>query len=170
MNRIPVPPGFMSGTGLLESGYPWLVPEAVDYLDEYITRDMSVIEFGSGGSTVFFANRCKHVTSCESSEVGYAKMLCVARKLPNVRLFGCVEPPDDIYDRTYDIAVVDSTHLKREYATEASLRVLRRGSLLVLDNYYCQYAEMSRRMLCLYQYTDYNKIGYSGDGTRIYKI
>ena len=45
--------------------YPWLSDEATQYLENLLTPDMEVLEFGAGGSTLWFASRVKHVTSFE---------------------------------------------------------------------------------------------------------
>ena len=42
------------GKGLLESGQPWITYRAQRWVKDHLTRDMSVFEWGSGGSTRFF--------------------------------------------------------------------------------------------------------------------
>ncbi|KKO18101.1 MAG: hypothetical protein BROFUL_03203 [Candidatus Brocadia fulgida] len=44
---------------------PWIVFTAIKYLDAILTKDMMVFEYGSGGSTLFFAERVKTVISVE---------------------------------------------------------------------------------------------------------
>jgi Methyltransferase domain len=39
--------------------------KATSWLERYLRKDMSVFEYGSGGSTVFFANRVRRVISVE---------------------------------------------------------------------------------------------------------
>lgn len=45
---------------------PWFSYAAIDYLETYLQPNMSVFEFGSGGSTLFFAKRTKHVRTVEN--------------------------------------------------------------------------------------------------------
>jgi hypothetical protein len=49
----------------IRSGLPWLAWGAVDFLDRFLTRSHSVFEYGTGGSTLFFAKRAKRVMSVE---------------------------------------------------------------------------------------------------------
>jgi predicted O-methyltransferase YrrM len=44
---------------------PWLAPKVVQYLENLIKPDWEIIEHGSGGSTLWFAQRAKCVTAYE---------------------------------------------------------------------------------------------------------
>lgn len=46
---------------------PWFSYNAIDFLKEYVRPSMSVFEYGSGGSTIFFAKRCALVVSTEDN-------------------------------------------------------------------------------------------------------
>lgn len=46
-------------------GAPWLAPEAVRFLGRWLTGTETVVEFGSGRSTVWFARRAAAVVSVE---------------------------------------------------------------------------------------------------------
>ncbi len=54
-----------SGTGTLSLKLPWITYDAIDFLSKICTLEMTVFEWGSGGSTLFFARHCRHVTSVE---------------------------------------------------------------------------------------------------------
>src|SRR5208283_402812 len=49
----------------LELGVPWFSQSAIDFLESYVKPSMRVFEYGSGGSTIFFARRAKSVDSIE---------------------------------------------------------------------------------------------------------
>lgn len=49
----------------LELGLPWISFGAIRYLERFLQPNMQVFEYGSGGSTVFFAGRCKRIVSVE---------------------------------------------------------------------------------------------------------
>jgi predicted O-methyltransferase YrrM len=49
----------------LDLELPWFAYGAIDFLDKHLRPDMDVFEFGSGGSTIFFARRCASVRSVE---------------------------------------------------------------------------------------------------------
>jgi predicted O-methyltransferase YrrM len=46
---------------------PWLAPDVITHLENLIQPDWEIVEHGSGGSTVWFASRCKSVTAFESN-------------------------------------------------------------------------------------------------------
>src|SRR5262249_26106778 len=49
--------------GPLSDGLPWMPFPAIEFLETLLTPDAKVFEFGSGGSTIFFAARvCELVT------------------------------------------------------------------------------------------------------------
>src|ERR1019366_2881355 len=49
----------------LSSGVPWLTFRTIDFLTNCLRPDMTVFEFGSGGSTIFIARRVRTVVSIE---------------------------------------------------------------------------------------------------------
>jgi predicted O-methyltransferase YrrM len=49
----------------LEDQLPWMTFGAIAFLDQILNKTMKVYEYGSGGSTLFFAKRCKEIISCE---------------------------------------------------------------------------------------------------------
>lgn len=54
-----------SGESTISLGLPWMTYDAIDYLKEIATAEKQIFEWGSGGSTLFFASRCKNVVSVE---------------------------------------------------------------------------------------------------------
>ena len=54
-----------SGGSALDRELPWMTYDAIDFLGSICTPDSVVFEWGSGGSTLFLAKRCRHVTSVE---------------------------------------------------------------------------------------------------------
>ncbi len=54
-----------SGGSALDRELPWMTYDAIDSLGSICTPDSVVFEWGSGGSTLFLAKRCRHVTSVE---------------------------------------------------------------------------------------------------------
>jgi hypothetical protein len=57
------------GRDLLTAGLPWITFPATRWLGSYLRSSMSVFEWGSGGSTVFFARRVARVVSIEYDPV-----------------------------------------------------------------------------------------------------
>jgi hypothetical protein len=56
------------------NGLPWLPFELIEWLDLYLKRDMSVFEFGSGGSTIFMAPRVKTLISVEHNPAWHGRV------------------------------------------------------------------------------------------------
>lgn len=65
---------------------PWLSPASIKFIDERLTNEMTGLEYGSGRSTVFFANRLKKLVSIEHHAAWYKKVekLLTANNLGNV--------------------------------------------------------------------------------------
>jgi hypothetical protein len=51
----------------LELGLPWLSFGAIRFLEKFLRPNMQIFEYGSGGSTVFFASRCQSIVSVEDN-------------------------------------------------------------------------------------------------------
>lgn len=49
----------------LDLQQPWITFLAMKWLEDRIHPRFSVLEYGSGGSTLFFASRCRHVVTVE---------------------------------------------------------------------------------------------------------
>src|SRR5262245_35793658 len=56
-----------TGRTPLDLETPWFSYAAIDFLDHFVQRGMTVFEYGSGGSTLFFARRAKTVYSVEDN-------------------------------------------------------------------------------------------------------
>ena len=53
---------------------PWMNFRVIEWLESYLKPEMRVFEYGSGGSTLFLAERVAHVVSVEHDEGFYAFM------------------------------------------------------------------------------------------------
>jgi len=62
------------GRSSLADRSPWLTFRAIDELDRIVNRDMTVFEYGSGGSTLFFADRAARVVSVEHVPAWHEKV------------------------------------------------------------------------------------------------
>ncbi len=62
------------GRNPLSDECPWISFSAIDFLENIITKDMNVYEYGSGGSTLFFARRAHTVISTEHDRNWYGKV------------------------------------------------------------------------------------------------
>lgn len=51
----------------VDVGLPWFSFEAIEFLANYVTNNTVILEFGAGGSTIFFGARAGRVISVEMS-------------------------------------------------------------------------------------------------------
>lgn len=67
---------------------PWFSYAAIDFLEGFLKPDMTVCEYGSGGSTFFFARRVRHVHSIEDNPEWFERVSAGirAKSLQNVSL------------------------------------------------------------------------------------
>ena len=125
---------------------PWIPSKAVQALDKLLTQEMRGVEFGSGRSTVWYANRLCHLVSVEDHQEWYSvvqKQLGVDRvsnvdyvfKSSQVNDKGQSEYCNFIHtfdDESLHFIVVDGKHRNR-VATRA-LDKLAPGGILLLDD------------------------------------
>lgn len=65
---------------------PWITFSAIDFLRKISHSEMHIFEYGSGGSTFFWASRVKHITSIEHDKSWFEtiKMELTKQKITNV--------------------------------------------------------------------------------------
>lgn len=127
---------------------PWLTPEAVRLLTSMLRKSDRGAEFGSGRSTIWFAERVNHLTSVEHDKLWYDQVSARLRDrgLANVDyiLAPRDQPPElgeiskyactvfAFGDATLDFALVDG--LYREHVSKLVIPKIRSGGLLIIDN------------------------------------
>jgi predicted O-methyltransferase YrrM len=183
---------FLGGRGTLEIGYPWLSVGAIVALEQAIFRKAEtnqppkrVLEFGSGGSTVFFAQRAEYVESVESDTRWAPATRAELEKrglADRVRLTSCTTLESMAWvaglgDQSFDLLLVDHaadetiTHRGERRAFSrlplalVGLPKLRPTGWLVVDNYALHGMEA-------FDYTGwdtwiFDDLRYSGRGTLI---
>ena len=64
---------------------PWITFDAIQYLEEKVQSNHKIIEFGGGGSTLFFLKRCQEVVTIEHDAEWFhlLKQLVEDKKLEN---------------------------------------------------------------------------------------
>ena len=123
---------------------PWIVPAAVGWLGRRIRRDWSVLELGSGRSTVWLGRRAGPVLTFEDDQYWHDRAAeriaeeglrnVRLRRLPVAELASAV---DSMPDETFDLVFVDfleAAEADRIDAVRAARSKVRPGGLLVLDD------------------------------------
>lgn len=76
---VTIPRRYWTGTETIATRTPWLVPQAILALDRWLKPTDTVLELGAGGSTLFFADRCKRVVTFEKPGI-YCDVVAAAIK------------------------------------------------------------------------------------------
>ena len=143
----------INGKTPLDLEIPWFSYAAIDFLEGYVRRDMSIFEYGSGGSTIFFARRAGRVISVEDNPKWFE---WVSRRvqqqgLNNVTLklceFNFKDPAgfehsdylEAIPDEKFDVIVVDGseewTQVRPVCFAKAESRINAGGIIIVDDSW-----------------------------------
>lgn len=113
---------------------PWFTYPAIEYLSQLNLKDKLMLEWGSGGSSVFFSKRIKQLTSIEHNQEWYKTIK--SKKLKNHQIFFKQQHeyatfPLELATK-FDIIVVDG--IERENCVKTAINLLTSNGLIILDN------------------------------------
>ncbi|HET6513953.1 MAG TPA: hypothetical protein VFG09_02250 [Thermodesulfovibrionales bacterium] len=116
---------------------PWITYPSIEFLSKRINSNMSVFEYGSGGSTVWWASRVKDIVSVEHNKEWYRKTLTsvpVNVKLHYIELdYGrAYSEKISEYKNTFDIVVIDGRD--RVNCAKNSIAALKPEGVIIWDN------------------------------------
>lgn len=132
---------------------PWLTEAAIEFLDEYLEQNPHavILEFGSGASTLWFAERTPNLHSLEhaieyynviKNTVGTGKYYNVDYRFHALPYYSvCYEFPNEFFD----LILVDGRN--RKGCISHAIPKLKPGGVLMLDNserpyYFSVYSRM----------------------------
>jgi predicted O-methyltransferase YrrM len=118
------------------SYYPWLVYSATAHIAPLVSG-RRVFEFGSGMSTLWFAERCQEVVSVESNPEWYSSIVNQARTRDNVRVIYAESKAGYLASiceagGKFDVILVDGLY-RRECVKLARL-YLNPNGMAIVDN------------------------------------
>jgi hypothetical protein len=145
----------------LNDELPWMTYRAIDWLNNHLKKGMNVFEWGSGGSTAFFARRAKHVYTVEHDLLWYQEVIGTLEKkaydnvsitlvesvqCENIKNWYTTSDPkyknhsfeqyirviDTYPDGTFDIVIVDGR--ARPGCMKHAIPKIKVGGYLLLDN------------------------------------
>ena len=103
---------------------PWISPAATEFLDGILQPDFEVLEHGSGGSTVWMAERVQSVIAVENNAHW-------RREGKNISMIVSL---DQIY-KSYDLLFIDGEPVaERAGWIKAVPKLVKPGGWVVLDN------------------------------------
>lgn len=118
---------------------PWLMPKSIEFLKSFLAErpGAKVLEFGSGGSTIWFAEHNVSLVSIEHDKTWFDKVsseLISRHKERDLRLLPrpydsvCIDFPDAFFD----LVLVDGRDRVR--CVKASMPKVKPGGIIMLDN------------------------------------
>lgn len=116
---------------------PWVAYSFIDFIEPRLTKKMSIFEYGSGNSTIYYSSRVKNVFSVEHDQKFYKKL---EENLPsNVDLSFCKLEYGGEYSKwvqrtenEYDLIIVDGRD--RVNCILVSVGKLKAGGVIILDD------------------------------------
>jgi len=116
---------------------PWFTYSCNDFLKDRLNKDLSIFEFGSGNSTLFFASKVGSVVSSEHNKDWYNFQ---KNRVPNnVKLIYFDQKNDSGYSKSieaqnteFDIIIVDG--IDRMNCIFNSVDFLKEGGVMILDD------------------------------------
>lgn len=181
------------GDTAMELEIPWITRGAIYRLNELLDGTERVLEFGAGGSTLFFARRCKSVVSFESDSRWFVRVKeeLERKDIHNVTVkeFNStdqlVQGVGELEDGNFNCTLIDTAkdpgaagrreHLLRLYLARTNTE----KSILVLDNYSYRYHFPESGRMSIDEFIDhyltpewdgeeFNQRRWGGSGTRIF--
>lgn len=116
---------------------PWVTYSFIDFIKTRLNKELTIFEYGSGNSTLFYAQRVKRVVSVEHDEAWFNKI--VKEKASNAEMiFTALEKGGEyskkamLLGEKFDIIIVDGRD--RVNCCKNSVDALTANGVLVLDD------------------------------------
>lgn len=116
---------------------PWVTYSFIDFIKTRINKTQHIFEYGSGSSTLFYAQHAASVTSVEHDKTWFDSI--VKRKPANAEMIYCQLESDGEYskkaallNKKFDIIIVDGRD--RVNCCKHSVAALSEKGVLVLDD------------------------------------
>lgn len=114
---------------------PWFTYPAIDFLDGVVSKDWTVFEWGSGNSTLWWAQNVSQVCAVEDNEAWFNE---IKSQIPLNVDYTYKNGPDYYQEirkysnKYFDIIVIDGS-LRNECALEAASKIKDEG-IIIFDN------------------------------------
>ncbi|ASF45695.1 class I SAM-dependent methyltransferase [Methylovulum psychrotolerans] len=136
------PKAIMTGLLRIAFGYrpllPWISYSAIDYLQDFLNKEKTVLEFGSGMSTVWYAQFAKQVASVEDCQPWFQKVKTIFKE-KNITNVEYVILTDDAYvgyksdsGEQFDLIMIDGSN--RHHCALNAINLIKEGGIIYLDN------------------------------------
>ncbi len=116
---------------------PWLSMPAIAFLEARVSLGLSVLEYGSGNSTLWWSRHADRVVCVEHDAAFHARL---APRLPNNVTYllvtdtmnGAYEQAPARFGRVFDVVVIDGA--RRYECAQACLPLLKEKGVVIFDN------------------------------------
>ena len=85
---------FKNNRGVYENALPWIAFWAIDFLNAETHDQMRVLEYGGGGSTLFFSSRVRELVTIEHNKEWFDGLQNEMKKQPGIIWRGCFIEPE----------------------------------------------------------------------------
>jgi hypothetical protein len=116
---------------------PWVTYSFIDFIKERLNKQLTIFEYGSGSSTIFYAKRVSRVVSVEHDEAWYQKI--VSDKPANAEMIftklergGEYAKKAALLNEKFDVIIVDGRD--RINCCKNSINALTEKGVLILDD------------------------------------
>ncbi len=116
---------------------PWLAYPVIDFLEKRLNKELTMFEYGSGNSTIWYSQRIRQITSCENDKAWFAKVEVMLEKSDNAQVTLQESREDYIKEITkyagqFDVILIDG-RWRNECATNC-LTALSKHGVIIFDN------------------------------------
>lgn len=129
---------------------PWVTYSFIDFIKDRLHKELTIFEYGSGNSTLFYAKRVKRVVSVEHDEAWFQKI--VAKKAANAEMIFTELDTDGAYSQKakmlgekFHVIIVDGRD--RVHCCKHSIAALAIDGVLILDDSERQVYQEARAFL-----------------------
>ena len=151
---------------------PWMHPSEIAMIEKYLNKDMTMLEWGSGGSTVHFAPQVKKLISIEHQMKWFVQ---VRKSIPkNVDYYYVPANNDgisikysthadykdyieviEVFNTKFDAVLIDGR--ARRFCAEYVIPYLNEGAVVFIHDFYKKNRERYHKVLELYDEIDFIK-------------
>ncbi|MGF1493828.1 MAG: class I SAM-dependent methyltransferase, partial [Microcoleaceae cyanobacterium] len=117
---------------------PWYTYPAIEFIEALLRPEFRVFEYGSGNSTLWYAQRATAVFTVENDPKWFDKIQSATQNLRQVQLFLLEDPErytnkiQDYPNAYFDLIVIDGRH--RNQCARRCSEQLRPSGVIVFDN------------------------------------
>ncbi|RZK66789.1 MAG: FkbM family methyltransferase [Pedobacter sp.] len=141
---------------------PWVTYSFIDFIKGRLNKDLTIFEYGSGNSTLFYAKNVKRVVSVEHDEAWFNKI--VDQKATNAEMIftkletnGEYSKKANLLGEKFDLIIVDGRD--RVNCCKYSVDALTEKGVLVLDDSEREVYDEARTFL---KSKGYKELSFSG--------